>query len=76
MVRSMVSGDHDFEADLTRAAREQAELDKRQHAEAVTPVEQCHFGWHDGKSGHVCRGREKGHAEPHKCTYCGAVSKT
>lgn len=51
--------EHDFEAELTREAREQAERD---HADT------CEFGWHDRSEnkGHICR-LPKGHPLPHRC---------
>lgn len=60
----MVTGDHDFEAELTREAREQAERD---HAAVEAKIETCEFGWWDTKEGHICR-QPKGHPPPHRCT--------
>lgn len=42
---------------------------------AQVPDNICRFGWHDGKSGHSCRGLDKGHPGPHRCSYasCTAV---
>lgn len=62
----MVTGDHDFEAELTREAREQAELDHHLQQEQT---EVCQFGWWVPKdlTGHICR-LPKGHQLPHRCT--------
>lgn len=42
---------------------------------AQVPDDICRFTWHDGKSGHSCRGLKRGHHGPHKCSYaiCTAV---
>lgn len=73
-MRSMVTGDHDFEAELTREAREQAEQDERVQRDApgfimieTVKPEICEFGWYDMKQGHICR-QPKGHPPPHRCT--------